>query len=292
MIGVGKRKQWDLMKYIAIIPFYWLMMSIAGAIAFYQLLFKPHYWEKTVHGFHLKKKFEELKVIQPIVQPVVRPAVVPVYVSPRQASIVSTNFMWQVLLFISVLAIDVTLANYFLPANEIETYWLLALIAKTGFFISQILAIFMANLFSKNKKSQSKFRALLFFTFLFNWINFVSLGLEGSQLVPFFGERFLSIIPYLPFYTLGLMSFALANVFATFYLKKERYAILSVLITISQFIFIYPHGEDIGSFIKMFAYLGTIDLIVMIALQANPHMITTVVRNITHLFRQRLPKTA
>jgi glycosyltransferase XagB len=56
MIGCAKRNQWDLMKYIFFIPFYWLLMSISGSIALYQLLFKPHYWEKTVHGLHLVEK--------------------------------------------------------------------------------------------------------------------------------------------------------------------------------------------------------------------------------------------
>ncbi|MBI2029379.1 glycosyltransferase [Candidatus Gottesmanbacteria bacterium] len=58
MIGVAKREQWALMKYIFLVPFYWLMVSIAAIVAFVQLIFKPHYWEKTHHGFHLKKTLE------------------------------------------------------------------------------------------------------------------------------------------------------------------------------------------------------------------------------------------
>lgn len=53
MIGAAKRGHWDLIKYTLLIPFYWLMMSWAAVIAVYQLFFKPHYWEKTVHGLHL-----------------------------------------------------------------------------------------------------------------------------------------------------------------------------------------------------------------------------------------------
>lgn len=53
MIACVKRGQWSLVKYIFFIPIYWLMLSIAAFIAFYQLIFKPHYWEKTDHGFHL-----------------------------------------------------------------------------------------------------------------------------------------------------------------------------------------------------------------------------------------------
>lgn len=58
MIGAAKREHWGLMKWIYLIPFYWLMVSIAGAMALYQLIVKPHYWEKTIHGLHLKKEFE------------------------------------------------------------------------------------------------------------------------------------------------------------------------------------------------------------------------------------------
>lgn len=53
MIACGRKKEWDLMKYVFLIPFYWMIMSVAGAIGLYQLIMKPHYWEKTVHGFHL-----------------------------------------------------------------------------------------------------------------------------------------------------------------------------------------------------------------------------------------------
>lgn len=53
MIGCAKRGHWDLIKFTFFIPWYWLMMSMSAAIALYQLVFKPHYWEKTIHGLHL-----------------------------------------------------------------------------------------------------------------------------------------------------------------------------------------------------------------------------------------------
>ncbi|MDP3941688.1 MAG: glycosyltransferase [bacterium] len=56
MIGAYKRGHFGLIKYVFFIPLYWLMISIAGAYALYQLVFKPHYWEKTIHGLHLKKE--------------------------------------------------------------------------------------------------------------------------------------------------------------------------------------------------------------------------------------------
>jgi len=55
MIGCAQRGHWALMKYVFLIPFYWLSISFAAVISAYQLIVKPHYWEKTVHGFHHAK---------------------------------------------------------------------------------------------------------------------------------------------------------------------------------------------------------------------------------------------
>lgn len=55
MIGAAKRQQWDLIKYAFFVPAYWLMMSYASILALRQIIFAPHYWEKTKHGLHLKK---------------------------------------------------------------------------------------------------------------------------------------------------------------------------------------------------------------------------------------------
>lgn len=56
MIGCAKRKQWSVIKYVYLVPVYWLMTSVAAVVAFYQLFAKPHYWEKTQHGHHLDRE--------------------------------------------------------------------------------------------------------------------------------------------------------------------------------------------------------------------------------------------
>ncbi|MBI2621968.1 MAG: glycosyltransferase, partial [Candidatus Levybacteria bacterium] len=56
MIAVAKKGQWNLVKFVIFVPLYWAMLSLGAFIALYQLILKPHYWEKTVHGFHLDKK--------------------------------------------------------------------------------------------------------------------------------------------------------------------------------------------------------------------------------------------
>jgi cellulose synthase/poly-beta-1,6-N-acetylglucosamine synthase-like glycosyltransferase len=55
LLGSARRGNWDLVKYSLLAPFYWLMMSMASLLALWQLVAKPHYWEKTVHGLHLER---------------------------------------------------------------------------------------------------------------------------------------------------------------------------------------------------------------------------------------------
>ena len=50
LIGCLNRRQYTLTLWSLLIPFYWALMSVAAYIALYQLLTRPHYWEKTQHG--------------------------------------------------------------------------------------------------------------------------------------------------------------------------------------------------------------------------------------------------
>ncbi len=58
MIGCAKREQYSLIKYVFLVPIYWLAMSVAAYTAWYKLVRDPHYWSKTKHGLHLEKEFE------------------------------------------------------------------------------------------------------------------------------------------------------------------------------------------------------------------------------------------
>ncbi len=56
MIACAKRGYFDLIKYVYLVPFYWLMMSFASWRAVWEMIVKPHYWAKTLHGLHLKSE--------------------------------------------------------------------------------------------------------------------------------------------------------------------------------------------------------------------------------------------
>lgn len=50
MAGAMARQHYRLVKYTLLVPFYWMLMSIAAWKGVLQLLYRPHYWEKTRHG--------------------------------------------------------------------------------------------------------------------------------------------------------------------------------------------------------------------------------------------------
>lgn len=59
MIGCYKRGHDEIIKFVFLVPLYWLCMSIAAWRAIYEMIVKPHYWSKTKHGLHLNSKKSE-----------------------------------------------------------------------------------------------------------------------------------------------------------------------------------------------------------------------------------------
>jgi hypothetical protein len=50
MMGAFLRKRYGLVLWALLNPVYWLLHSIASYKALWQLITRPHYWEKTTHG--------------------------------------------------------------------------------------------------------------------------------------------------------------------------------------------------------------------------------------------------
>jgi glycosyltransferase XagB len=49
-MGVFKRHRYPLVLWALANPIYWLLHSLAAYKAVWQLIIRPHYWEKTEHG--------------------------------------------------------------------------------------------------------------------------------------------------------------------------------------------------------------------------------------------------
>lgn len=50
--GAMRRGYYDMVKYALLSPLYWGLMSVGAWMGFIQLLTRPHFWEKTVHGLY------------------------------------------------------------------------------------------------------------------------------------------------------------------------------------------------------------------------------------------------
>ncbi len=50
--GAMRRGYYDIVKYALLSPLYWGLMSIGAWKGFLQLIRKPHFWEKTMHGLY------------------------------------------------------------------------------------------------------------------------------------------------------------------------------------------------------------------------------------------------
>lgn len=46
-------RQWYMLPYTFLHPFYWLLHTVASYKAIWELIYIPHYWEKTAH--HVSK---------------------------------------------------------------------------------------------------------------------------------------------------------------------------------------------------------------------------------------------
>ena len=55
--GAMRRRHYDNVRFALLSPIYWGLMSVGAWKGFLQLMTKPHYWEKTIHGF--SQGFEE-----------------------------------------------------------------------------------------------------------------------------------------------------------------------------------------------------------------------------------------
>lgn len=62
MMANVMKKNYALIPFTFILPFYWLMMSLSAWIAIYGISIKPFYWSKTKHGLHLPVLSPHLKL--------------------------------------------------------------------------------------------------------------------------------------------------------------------------------------------------------------------------------------
>ncbi len=267
MVACAKRNQWSLVKYVFLIPFYWVMMSFAGAIALYQLFFKPHYWEKTVHGLHLKNQVAKASVVSQAARPVVveRPV--------KKFLVV----LYQILF----LGADITLVSFLYPDTVAFTYFYFSLIGKSIYLSSLFVGFSTLSIFKRLRgrmKEQSKVSYLVFSTFLSSWIGVIIFGFLGIG-VSSVSFEFVSFI-------IAMMFFAIANVFVLYNLRRNIYTFLVVAYIASalQLAVIFFTRADLSRIVQMTVYLAGADVFLMFLLHVNKEYFRVIENNLGGIF--------
>jgi cellulose synthase/poly-beta-1,6-N-acetylglucosamine synthase-like glycosyltransferase len=59
-LGIVIRRWWWLLPFAILMPLYWVLHSCAAWWALYELVFRPHYWQRTPHGLAIPEQaFQE-----------------------------------------------------------------------------------------------------------------------------------------------------------------------------------------------------------------------------------------
>lgn len=298
MLACAKRNQWSLVKYIFLVPFYWAMMSYAGFIALYQLFVRPHYWEKTIHGFYLFSPTPAEKAARPVIHGFGQFTALSgakYGAAEKQALSSSPGRFGRLFIFRSsfirgllaafyqflFLGADVMLVFYLYPESVASSYFRASIIGKSIYLASQFAAFStysIFRMFGVKLKEKRKVSYLVFSTFLTSWTGVVIFGFSGTGFAP--------ASPELLSFTIAMMCFAIANVFVLYNLRRDIHAFLAVayIARALQLAVIFLTRTDLLHIAQMTAYLAGAEALFMFLLHLNKGYFRVIENNLRGLF--------
>jgi cellulose synthase/poly-beta-1,6-N-acetylglucosamine synthase-like glycosyltransferase len=138
LLACMKRRLYHLLPWTLLIPCYWLLMSIAAFYALFELLVKPHYWQKTVHGLHLKGKHASSVAAQGVAIPsTVDEPTMPVPVMLRKVKTIgripsiTMSLRAMPTLLIPAISLKFNQAQHKTKRAKVRDLWLVAAIVTT-----------------------------------------------------------------------------------------------------------------------------------------------------------------
>lgn len=278
MLACGKRNQWGLVKYIYLVPIYWVMMSYASLIAAYQLVFSPHYWEKTIHGLHLGRGIEK----QTTEKEKVRPSISFGY------SFKTIMLSFYYILFFTA---DLILIRSLYAPDIFSQYLNLSIIGKSIFLGGQIFGFIIYSFLKRKnvqKKEKREISFLIFSTFLASWAGVILFGFQIASFFPGINSEMLSTINYLlPSFTIAMTCFAMSNILILFNLKKKvnTFLIVAYLAQVLQLYVIFYTHADLSRLVQMTVFLAGANVLLMFLLHLNKDYIRVFENNLSGLFR-------
>lgn len=150
------------------------------------------------------------------------------------------------------LTLDVILVKHYFDPETAGQYALLSLIGKMVYFLgsllNSIIFTYASNEAGKSVRNRKLFYKLLSISLLLTISAYIMLGIFGYLFIPIlFGVKSLSILPYLPIYTLAMALVTLGSIFVTYHTVYKEYifAYISIFMALAMCIGIFLFHANI-----------------------------------------------
>lgn len=195
---------------------------------------------------------------------------------------------------IAYFTVDIFLAKHFLTASDAGKYALISLVGKMIFFLGNLTSPFIIPLISRyegaKKNATNALYALVGFTGIFTFIGFLLFGILSPITVPLlYGEKAVAIIPYLSFFTFGMMCYTISSVFVNYYLVKKMYSftIAATLFILLQIGLISIFHANVQTIAFVMASVLTGHLAMMLLLHCNANRLKTYETKLVYAFTKK-----
>lgn len=281
-VNSGYLKGTHLFKLTAVIGVAEAVSKLFFSVAFVILGYKASVYlalplsmlVSSLIGWHYASKTQEPKFIEEDTKKIVFPY--------KFAGTIILNK----LSFVAFLGLDVLIAKIVLSPTDAGRFALISLVGKMLYFFSSLSGQFILPMVSKaegaQENSKSVFGKIFIITLLFTITSYIGLGVLGSLTVPIvFGVKMQSVVPFLPFYLLGIACYTLANSIITYHQSRKNYlvSILSFIVTTIQLFVLVDSGRNLGSFSYILGTFGIIQFLVVAAIHRLTRYSTAINQN-------------
>ena len=187
-----------------------------------------------------------------------------------------TNSLLTTFSSLAFFTFDIFLANHFLSPTDAGRYTLVSLVGKMIYFLGNLTSPFVIPLLSRSEGAQKNSSATLYmllgFTALFALGGFIVFGVLSPLTIPIlFRDKALSIIPYLPYFSFGMMCYTISSVFISYYLVRKIYTftIATSLLIFFQVGLISLFHDSVQSITMVMATVLSSHLLLTVILHLN-----------------------
>ena len=168
---------------------------------------------------------------------------------------------------------DIFLAKHFLTPTEAGQYTLVSLVGKMVFFLGSLAGPFITPIVSRyegaGKSSLGPLYILTGITAFFSFAACLIFGIFGKFTLPIlYGEKALTIVPYVPLFTLGMACYTISGLLVSYYLVKKVYifTIITALLVFAQVGLILLFHDSVKAIATVMSYVLIANLFVTLTL--------------------------